>query len=43
MDLPHGWEIMDQWQHRNDVEKIIEHNLGINLAASRMIESSKGA
>jgi hypothetical protein len=41
-DMPPSWELDPEWGFRNDIQDIVEHNVGVQLAKSEMIESSSG-
>ena len=42
IQVPTAWQFDDKWQHRNDTRTVLEHNVAVQLAQSRMIESVKG-
>ena len=41
-DLPASWDLDPDWYRRNDMQDIIEHNVGIQLAKAQMIGSAAG-
>ncbi len=41
--VPDSWQLDPQWYRRNDMQDIVEHNFGVQLAKAQMIESAAGA
>jgi hypothetical protein len=41
-EVPSSWELDHEWGFRNDIQDIVEHNVGVQLAKAEMIESSGG-
>ncbi|MDR3739097.1 MAG: hypothetical protein P4L40_08750 [Terracidiphilus sp.] len=43
IEVPPAWELDPAWRHRNDMQDIREHNVGVQLSKSKLVKSAAGA